>query len=331
MGQRSQTETLAGIYQAFLRRRTWKQADLARELAISVEPLRRILNELSEKGMPLHREEDHPHVYWSVPKDWFPSAVIFKSDELPELLRQLRRVPQGQGRKRLLEIVLSRLPGADAGDPSAAVVARQASPNEEQYLSVVEDSAIRGVALFLRYYTSSRGDVGERYASVHRVHVGPPARFIATCHRSGTLKTFRVDGIVSASLNIGQRYRPALEGELEAYERASLDGFHDGGSAKPFVFFVRNPEARWVKNNLLHGMQVETLTDGVRITTFTTALSRLARFVVGLGAAAVPETAALAGEVSLLARGALANATTTSEVAESSERSPVGEQPTRRA
>jgi hypothetical protein len=40
VGQRSQTETLAGIYQAFLQRRTWKQRDLAKDLDIGVEPLR---------------------------------------------------------------------------------------------------------------------------------------------------------------------------------------------------------------------------------------------------------------------------------------------------
>ena len=70
VGQRSQTETLAGIYQAFLQKRTWAQSALAKELGISVEPLRRVLHELLERGMPLSRDEDHPQVYWSVPKGW---------------------------------------------------------------------------------------------------------------------------------------------------------------------------------------------------------------------------------------------------------------------
>jgi hypothetical protein len=68
---------------------------------------------------------------------------------------------------------------------------------------------------------------------------------------------------------------------------------------------VRNPEARWVKKNLLAGMTFERAGDGIRVTVHTSALHRLARFVVGLGAAATPETPALAREVAALAQGAL--------------------------
>ena len=303
MGRRSQTETVAGIYQAFLQQRTWTQSALAKELTVTVETLRRVLTELQAEGMPLDREEDHPHVYWSVAKDWYPNSVVFKRDEVPELLRQLRRLPQGTGRRRLLAIVLERLPGVEASTPN--IVTHQASPQEEQYLSAVEDSSGR-VALWMRYYTAGRGDVGDRHVSVHRVHAGPPARFIATCHRSGTLKTFRVDAIVSAKLDPGTPFRTTPEDDVDVYDRASLDGFNEGGTSRPFSFVVRNPEARWVKNNLLPGMHAETVADGERIVVETTALGRLARFVVGLGAAAIPETPALASAVADLARGALA-------------------------
>ncbi|MGH7297795.1 MAG: helix-turn-helix transcriptional regulator, partial [Polyangiaceae bacterium] len=263
--------------------------------------------ELQEKGMPLTREDDDPpHVYWNVPKHWFPGSVLFKQEEVPELLRQLRRVPQGPSRKRLLDLVLGRLPGMEGATP--AVVSHEESPQEEQYVSVVEDSASRRVALHLRYYTAARGDVSDRHASVHRVLVGPPVRFIVTCHRSGTLKTFRVDSIMNARLDPREPYRPATEAALDAFQKESLDGFHGGGEAQAFSFVVRNPEARWVKNNLLAGMQAEPVADGVRITANTTALGRLARFVVSLGEAATPETPALASEVATLARGALANA-----------------------
>ncbi len=74
MGRRSQTETVAGIYQSCLQRRTWSQAVLARELEVSVGTLRRVLGELQAEGMPLHRDEDHSQVYWSVPKDWYPGG-----------------------------------------------------------------------------------------------------------------------------------------------------------------------------------------------------------------------------------------------------------------
>ena len=70
MGRRSQTETVAGIYQAFLQRRTWSQSSLAKELDVTVETLRRVLSELQAGGCPFHREEDHTHVCWSVGKDW---------------------------------------------------------------------------------------------------------------------------------------------------------------------------------------------------------------------------------------------------------------------
>jgi hypothetical protein len=36
VGRRSQTETVAGIYQAFLQRRTWPQAALAKDLDVTV-------------------------------------------------------------------------------------------------------------------------------------------------------------------------------------------------------------------------------------------------------------------------------------------------------
>jgi predicted DNA-binding transcriptional regulator YafY len=303
VGQRSQTETLAGIYQAFLQKRTWAQSALAKELGIGVEPLRRVLHELLEQGMPLSRDEDHPHVFWSVPKGWFPNAVLFRSKEVPELLRQLRRIPRGVGRARLLTLVLDRLPKSEVA--TDVVVSRESSAQEDQYLGVVEDCANSKAALFMRYYTASRGDAGSRHASVHRVLIGPPARFVATCHRSDTLKTFRVDSIMSASLDGRERYRPADERAIDAYLGASVDGFNDGGAPMPVSFRVRNPEARWVRNNLLEGMRIEERNDGVRIVAHTTAIGRLARFVIGLGAAAIPETPALAREVAELARGAL--------------------------
>ncbi len=304
MGQRSTTETLAGIYQAFLAKRTWRQPELAKELGVSVEALRRVLFELMEKGMPLERdEEERSRVYWSVPSDWFPESVLFKREEVPELLRQLRRAPQGPGRKRLLDLVLARLPRAKISE--AAVVPASSRPEEEQFLDVVEQSASEQVTLAMRYFTAGRGDVGDRHASVHRVLLGPPARIVATCHRSGTLKTFRVDSIVGARLDRDEPFRGAEDAAVDVYMRASVDGFHGEGAAQLLTFVVRNPDARWVKNNLLPGMKAEPIGDGIRVSVHTAALRRVAQFVVGLGASAAPESAALAREVAALARGAL--------------------------
>jgi predicted DNA-binding transcriptional regulator YafY len=302
VGRRSQTETIAGIYQAFLHRRTWSQAELARELELNVPTVRRVLTELLAEGMPLEREEDHPQVYWSVPKDWYPGSVLFKREEVPELLRQLRRLPRGVGRRRLLQLVLDRAPGVEGDRP--AVVTPEPSPQEEQYLSVVED-AVGRTALFMKYYTASRGAVSERHVSVHRVYAGSPARFVGTCHRSGGLRTFRVEGILWARLDEAEPFRAAAKDEVDGYVGASLDGFHAGGTPRVFSFVVRNPEARWVRNNLLPGMHSETVPEGERVTVKTTALGRLARYVVGLGGAARPEDPALASAVADLAMGAL--------------------------
>jgi hypothetical protein len=88
--------------------------------------------------------------------------------------------------------------------------------------------------------------------------------------------------------------------------RASLDGFHQGGEPTRHVFFVSEPEARWVARNLMDGMACEDAPGGIRVSVETSAVQRLARFVVGLGATAKALTPALEGEVMKLAKGALA-------------------------
>ena len=72
---------------------------------------------------------------------------------------------------------------------------------------------------------------------------------------------------------------------------------------------VREPEARWVQTNLLPTMKVESLPNGrIRVTVETNAILQVARYVVGLGAAATAETPALAEAIEVLARGALGDA-----------------------
>ena len=76
MGQRSSTVTVVQLVQAFLEQRTWTQKALAERLEMTTPAVREKLKEL-QGIFRLEREEDHPHVYWSVPKDWFPGGVIF--------------------------------------------------------------------------------------------------------------------------------------------------------------------------------------------------------------------------------------------------------------
>lgn len=305
VGQRTATESIAAIVQAFMQQRTWTQAELARRLEIGVPAVKRRLEELTAAGMPLEREEDHPHVYWSVPKGWFPGGVLYPAEDVEALLRHLQRMPRGKERDRLLAVALKSVPGTSA--PSEAIVVPPVSRAEEKHLAVIEDAAARRASLRFRYYSASRGTEALRWASVHRVIVGPPARFLATCHRTDVLKWFRVDNVFDAAADEAQSFRDAEPAQIEALLRGSLDGFYDA-AARPerHSFFVRDPEARWVSKNLLDGMHATDAAGGVRITAETTAIERLARFVVGLGEAARAETDALRDAVLAKARGAIA-------------------------
>jgi hypothetical protein len=181
---------------------------------------------------------------------------------------------------------------------------------EEAWLPIVEDAS-RGTTLGMRYVGSGRGAPEWRYVSVQHVDVGPPSRFVAICHRTGTLKRFRVEGITLARLDPTTPYRAADPDELQALLQESVDGFHGEREPIDCTFVVRSPEARWVALNLPAGMRVDPhapLRDGVRVRCRTAAVLRVARFVVGLGDAAIPETPELSACVSELAQGALKNA-----------------------
>lgn len=298
--------TVIQLVQAFLEQRTWTQKALADRLEMTTPAVREKLREL-EGVFNLEREEDHPHVYWSVPKDWFPGGIVFTREQAPELLRHLMRLPQGKARDGLLNTVLRNVPkGSPASGQPVAVVPPTATKQEEQYLAVVEDAAAQKTALGFNYFTASRGQMSTRHASVHRVVLGRSARFVATCHREDKLKWFRVENIVSAHLDPQEPYRPAESKAVEQFLRASVDGFNAGGAVAELSFVVREPESRWVQTNLLPTMKVEGLSNNrIRVTVETNAILQVARYVVGLGAAANAETPALADAVEVLARGAL--------------------------
>lgn len=293
--------------QAFLAQRTWKQASLAEHLDIQVPALRKRLVELADAGVPLSRDEEHPHVYWSVPRTWFPGGVLVPAEDVEPLLRLLARLPRGKDRDRLLAVAVRAISPAGKEpppDPSGIV-----PPNgvlDEKLLATVEDAALRKKALHFRYYSASRGALSLRHASVHRVLTGPPARFLATCHKAGDLRWFRIDSVQTATIDPNEPFRAADDEALDERLRGTLDGYYDGASARErHVFFVREPEARWVAKNLLDGMTEESAKEGIRVTIETTALARLARYVVGLGSAARAETESLRRAVAELAKGAL--------------------------
>lgn len=302
MGTRSSTETIVAILKALLDRRTWAQADLARHVGITTAALHKRLLELRESGIPLDSERDHPHVYWSVPKHWFPGGVFFTGDQVEQIFRQLSRLPKSKARNQLIDSLLKFMPH---GSPADAVVPPDTTPREEQHLPVLEDAASQGIALRFRYFSANRGSEGNRHASVHRVVLGPRARFVATCHRSGDLKWFRIENVSESKLDPSEPYRPAAPGAIDAFLRASLDGFHTGGPPRKHEFFVREPEARWVARNLIDDMQATEVSGGIHVAVETAALGRLARYVVGLGEAGKPLTDELRAEVRSLAQGAL--------------------------
>lgn len=307
MGRRSATESIASIYRAFLRERTWTQAALAREVGITAPALRKRLDELQTLGMPLDREEDPPQIFWSVPKTWFPGGVLFPDEQLPDLLHVLWHASRTRRRALLLRVVLgSARDRPDLAAADAAIIPHAASEAEETFLPVIEDAVAKRLPVRMNFYSSERDAIEVRHISVHRVDVGPSARFIATCHRSGGLKWFRVDNVMDASGDGGVPYRGASDVDVERFRAESIDGFREADGVEKHAFVVREPEARWVEKNLLPPMSVEKIDGGgIRVTAETAGALRVARFVVGLGGAARVETVKLRAIAERLARGSL--------------------------
>src|SRR5262245_21693 len=106
MGRRSNTATVVAILQTLLQQRTCSQAELGRCAGVSSQVARRHLRELQEKGFRLESVGEHPHVKWTVPNSWFPDAVLFKRELVPDLLHQLCHLPQTETRDRLIQHIL---------------------------------------------------------------------------------------------------------------------------------------------------------------------------------------------------------------------------------
>jgi predicted DNA-binding transcriptional regulator YafY len=316
MGRRSGADTPAGILLAFHRRRQWRQAELARELGVSPETLLRSVRALIDHGMPLTRDDsDRPNVWWRLPKDWAPAGVLFPRDQIPALLRALARSPRTRERDALLSHVARS--GRATDGPPTHVQSASLTEMEQAWLPLVEDAAERRIALGMRYLSGGRAEW--RYVSVQRVLVGPPPRFVAVCHRSSTLKWFRVDNVLHARLDPETVHRKSDAASVQAFVDQSVDGFRGEGEAVTCSFIVRDPEASWVRRNLLTGMSIDPDDDvrgGIRIRCMTPGLVRVARFVVGLGGAVRVETPELAEVVRELAAAAFeaAGATGSTEV-----------------
>ncbi len=88
--------------------------------------------------------------------------------------------------------------------------------------------------------------------------------------------------------------------------KTSIEMYRAPAGAVGCTFYVMNPDARWVARNLPRGpISAEHLAEGIRFSVHTAGIDPLARFVVGLGAAARAETPELQLRVRQLALGAL--------------------------
>jgi predicted DNA-binding transcriptional regulator YafY len=291
MGQRGVHETFIAIVGAFVQRKKWAQRELAREIGVGVEAVRKHLLEMKRDGWPLTEKKEFPNIVWSFPKDWHPGILALKAEEVPDLLRLVARSPRSEVRDRLFQVLMQRVPVKDSGPPfDKAVRAPEISPEEQEWVRLLEDAAAKKVAVKMHYTTASRRDDSMRHVSVHSVQSSDYPRFLATCHSSGKLKWFRVAGVSTAKLDRGEPYRDEDPEKIAAHERATVGGFHEEGPPVTCTFFVRQPEAAWVKRNLLRGMKHEPATSGIRVSIDTAAVHLVARFVVQFGEAAKPET-----------------------------------------
>jgi predicted DNA-binding transcriptional regulator YafY len=142
---------------------------------------------------------------------------------------------------------------------------------------------------------------------VQRVLVGPPTRFLAWCHTQNALRWFRLDYAASLSSDESAVFHDVEDDVVDSMVNESVDGFHGRGRAR-IAFFVRDPDARWVANNLPEGLSGASVDGGFLVETETAGLLPVARFVVGLGGAAECRSPELAALVRELAEGALSGA-----------------------
>lgn len=266
--------------------------------------LRRILVDLQAAGLRLEEESDPPNVFWSVPKTWFPGAVAFRGDDLADLARSLQLAPQSAKRDRLLGIIATTATGIRGTSTASAILTRALSPTEESALVTLQEAVQSSQPLGVKYYTLSRGDLAWRVLSIHRLLVDV-GRFIATCHRDGSLKWFRLDGVQAVRPEPHEAFRAAPDAAVADLIDQSVDGYHSGQAPTVCSFRVDAANARWVKGQFQMPLDVEEGPLETRFTVTTSGLLPLARFVVGLGRAARVETPELLALVRQLAKGAL--------------------------
>lgn len=308
MGRRDGAETVGLIYEALREKRSWTQVALAERVGVEVRALRTALGRMASAGVPLQRDVDHPNVWWSVPESWTPAGVYFPLEEVPALIQQVLRLPSGPGRQRLMEHIVRAAPSSAPADAAIGrVQTPSVSDHEESSLLRLMEALEKRRTVRLRYRNSKSG-LGEVTVAVQSIHAGPPAHCAVLYRGDDRLKWLRVGRVESLRFDDSIRWWNADPTALEAFLANSINAY-SGAQPVRCVFAVRSDEARWVRDTLpgadRERYAVSNLGDGIRVETTTAAVLPLARFVVGLGAAARCETPELAETVRALAQGAL--------------------------
>jgi predicted DNA-binding transcriptional regulator YafY len=300
MSRRSAAETVGKIYWAFLESQTWRQADLARRVGVSTRALRARLDELSS-DLRLECDDEPPDMMWSVPKGWFPQGVALTQEEVGQILRFIARAERSPTRDSLMRRLV-RASALKTTEPN-----RTEMDGAEPILAVLEDGLEKHAAVRMLYVTAQTGIESWRHVSVQRVAYGAKTRFVGYCHKARDLRWFRVSRVREARLDQSMPYVRAELARVDGLLTQSVDGWADGGPPVRVSFVVVGDDARWVPGSLpCEGLAVDTCDGGVRIHGTTGGLKVLARFVAGLGGAALVETSELGERVQELAIGTLA-------------------------
>lgn len=310
MAQRSPLQLALDLLRVLLVQRTVRQADLAREVGVRSETIRKHLTSLQNSGVPLERQEEGRDVWWSIPKSWVPGGVFITHEDALEATRLLSRTSRSRARDALIKRLGAAVLDPPHTDRLAFIKPREF---EDRFTPLTYKSLTEHRALKVRYFTMSRGEVSDRHLSI--AAEVPPHRIVARCHRSDTLKWFRIDNIFDAELDPKEPYRHTSRDEVDAFIRASVDGFHANEQLTAHTFLVRSPESRWVEKNLPHARAtVDHPSDHpghLRVTVTSAAVAPIARYVLSLGGAARPESEPLRSLVHTLALDALSQTTST--------------------
>jgi predicted DNA-binding transcriptional regulator YafY len=307
MGRRGATETLAQVMLRLLEKRRFVQSELARDVGITVEGLRKVLGDLREAGVPLRAERDGAFVVWTVDAGWFPGAVAFAKDDAVALLRMLLRVPAGAQRDAFVARLLAMPEGKSLSAVRSVVATPQMAEDEARYLERLEEAGARRTVVSIKY-SSTTADSMPRWRSVSVQRVFPPPRsyVLAWDHDRGELRWFNLHRVGGVQDRGDLRFVARPDDELRAKVDDSA-GFFAGGEREALVFCVRDDAWRWARDHLpAKPTKCEPAGDGwTRVTVQTAGRRVLARFLVGLGDAARAESEGLRDEVRSTAEGAL--------------------------